>query len=218
MVAGVVAIVSDQDALGAVLLERGQVIVGETLHAVACRDVAIARAPERHGIDQRLAQDDFLRGSERFDVPHAAVRSRQIQVQGRARSQIRCDLAAVDLQHVAGFIEYRNHQRAVEVLAPGGAVQPQLREPAADRLAVLAVLLRQSKTERAIGVAEFEALDQFGMCKPAGLEIGLRLGALLEGLMVVVDDLVEQRLVVGVERHRRGQLRCRGLAHGLVGC
>ena len=63
-------------------LKRRPVIVGEAIDAVARRDVAEARAPERQRIDQRLAEDDLFRRCQRLFVPHAPVRSRQIQMSG----------------------------------------------------------------------------------------------------------------------------------------
>ena len=72
-VAGVVAVVGDQDVLGAVALEGRQVVEGEAFDAVAARDVPEAGAPEGESVDQRLAEDDFLRRLERLDVEDAAV-------------------------------------------------------------------------------------------------------------------------------------------------
>ena len=70
------------------LAERGPVVVREAVHAVARRHVAEPGAPERQRVDQRFAQDDFLRSLERFLIPHAPVRARQIQMQRRALAQI----------------------------------------------------------------------------------------------------------------------------------
>ena len=59
-----------------------EVIGGEALDAVARRHVPQARTPKRHRVDQRLAKDDLLARRQRFHVPHAAVRARQVQMQG----------------------------------------------------------------------------------------------------------------------------------------
>ena len=77
---GVVAVVCDVDSLGAVFLQRGPVIVGEAVHAVACRHMPEPRAPERQRVDQRFAQDDFFRGYQRLFIPHAAMRAGKIQM------------------------------------------------------------------------------------------------------------------------------------------
>ena len=113
--AGVVAVERNQHTLDTVFAERSQVVISETLNAVGGSDVAVARAPEGHGIDQRFAQDDFLRGDERFDVPHAVMRAGQVKMRRRAGAQVVSDLAAVDFGYVALLIKHRNNQRAVEV-------------------------------------------------------------------------------------------------------
>lgn len=61
-------------------IKRGQVVIGETLDTIGGSDVAVARAPERERINQRFAQNDFLAGGERFDVPHALMRAGQVKV------------------------------------------------------------------------------------------------------------------------------------------
>ncbi len=62
----------------------------------------------------------------------------------------------------------------------------------------LTVLLRQAVTQNPVGVAQLEALDRFGMIQTPALEVVQRLGALLQGLVVVVDDRGKLFLIVGI--------------------
>ena len=57
----------------------------------------------------------------------------QVQVIGRAISQVVVDLASVEFGHLAGRIDDREHDGAGEVLMTGGAVQSQALQLAADR-------------------------------------------------------------------------------------
>lgn len=91
------------------------------------------------------------------------------------------------------------------MLVPALAVEAELFQARAHFGAGLAVLLRQTKAQSAIGVAELEALDQLGMHKPALLQIVERLRRLLQRVVIIADDLVQQRLVIGFEPDRRGQ-------------
>ena len=61
-------------------------IVGKTFDAITGGNVAIARAPEGHRINQRFAQNDFFTGVQCLHVPHAGVRARQVQMQRCAGS------------------------------------------------------------------------------------------------------------------------------------
>jgi hypothetical protein len=84
-ISSVVAVVGDQDALDAMPPERGHVVVGETLDAVGGGDVRETCTPEGHGVEQRFAQDDLaLAICQAGFVPHAPVRTGQVQVQRRA--------------------------------------------------------------------------------------------------------------------------------------
>ena len=65
---------------------------------------------------------------KRFPVPNAAMRARQVQVKRRALAQVRRDLSPVHLDHAARLIEDRNHDRAVQVLVPALAKDPDARE------------------------------------------------------------------------------------------
>jgi hypothetical protein len=211
-VARVVAVVGDEHALDAVRLERGEDAGREALGAVAAGHVGEAGTPEGHGVDQRLAQDHFalagfaLSGLDHAgQVEHARMRPRQVQVFGRARPQVVQELAAVHLHHGAGCIEHRHHQRAVEVLVPAVAQDADRLQALADGCAILAVLLRQPQAQRAVGHAEPEGVHQSRVIEPARLEVREPLARLLQPLLVVVDRLRQQRLVVGIQGHRRRQ-------------
>ena len=65
-----------------------------------------------------------------FHTP--AMRTRQIQMIGRALAQVVVDLAAVDLRDLTRRRDDRDHDRAVEMLVTGFAQEPQLLQPAAD--------------------------------------------------------------------------------------
>ena len=66
-------------------------------------------------------------------------------------------------------------------------------------------LVGQTKAERAVGHAELEVRDEFGMHEAARGQVGLRFARREQSLVVVADGLVQQRLVVGIEGDRRGQ-------------
>ena len=109
------------------------------------------------------------------------------------------------------LVQDRNYQRAVEVLVATRAIDSDPLQAAAQLGAGDAILLRQSQAQRAVGKAQAKGDDRLRLVDAAGLQIRERLGTLFQGLVVVVDDLVEQRLVVGLARHRCGQA-----AHGRV--
>ena len=195
-------------------MERGQVIGRKTLDSIARRDIAVACAPERHRIDERLAEDDLLVFGERRFVPHPAMRSRQIQVVRRARAQPFCDLAAVDFGDLAGGRDDRDHDRAIEVLVTGFAVQAEFLQATADVGAGLAVLLRQPQTQRPIGKAELEALDQGFIMDAALGKIAKRLRALFQPLVVIGDGFSEECGIVGIEADRCSERAHRAVLRG----
>ena len=227
LVAGGVAVVGDEHALDVAGHEARQHPGREALHPVDAGHVREAGAPEAHGVDQRLAQDHLPGpGLAMFTPPgrqhpgqveHAALqrlalrvlRARQVQVLRGARAQLVQQLAPVHLHHLAGLratgIEHRHHQRAVEVLVPAVADQPDAPQPRADRGAVLALLVRQPQPQRAVGHAQLEGVHQVRMVQPARAQVLQCCRALLEPLVVVVDGLVQQRAVIGIQRHRCGQ-------------
>ena len=85
-------------------------VVGEAFDAVGGRDVVEARTPEGQRVDQRLAEDDFLRGDESFDVEDAPMRTGEVEVERRADAQLmrRRDLPAVGAEDLASFAEDRD--------------------------------------------------------------------------------------------------------------
>jgi len=202
--AGFVAVERDQHPLCAVAPHGVQDIVGEALRAIGAGDVLVAGAPEGHGVDQRLTEDDFRGGGERRHVPDAAMRTGQIQVQRRVHAF--GDLAPVDLGDVAGRVEHRHHQAAVEVLVPRLTQNADLLQPAAYLGAGLDLAGGQAQPQGAIGEAQPVPLDHLARTDAAFVEIGQRLGAGEQGLVVVADDLVEQFLLAGIQGHGRRQL------------
>src|SRR5574341_1647212 len=93
--AGVVAIISNQHPLDPETLEELEVLRGEAVHPVARRDMAVARTPEGQRIEQRLAEDHFLRTLEARGVPDAAMRAGQVEMQRRPLAQIISELPPV---------------------------------------------------------------------------------------------------------------------------
>ena len=183
--------------------------MGEALDAVGGRDVAEACAPECECVDERLAEDDFLRGDEGLDVEDAAVRAGEVEMERRAGAQLVSwrDLPAVGAEGLAPLAEDRDDERAVEVLVAAVPEDSELLEPCADLLAGLAVHGGEAVAEGPVGVAEPEAVDEFGMDEASLLEIAECLRALLQRLVVVADHLAEKLAVVGVEVDGRRQLR-----------
>ena len=107
--------------------------LGEALCAECGRHVAEPGAPERHGVDERLAQDHLVRGRYRREVEHPGMRPGQVEVIWRARPQVVADLPAVHLGDPTGGVGDRDDERAVEVLvadwpedAECAAVGPEL--------------------------------------------------------------------------------------------
>jgi len=74
--------------------------------------------------------------------------------------------------------------------------------------AVLAVLLRQPQAQRAVGHAQLEGVHRARVIEPTRGQVGRGFRCLLEPLVVVGSSLREQRLFVGIQRHR-----CRQAAH-----
>ncbi len=172
-------------------------IVGEALN------------PKRQRVEQSLAQDDLPARAQRRRVEDAPVRARQVQVKRRARPQPRGDLSTVHLGHSSRLVDDRDHDRAVEVFVAALAQDAEPLKASAQLAPGLAVLLRQTVRERAVGKANAEVLDHLRVLQASPLEIGERLGALLERRVVVVDHLLQERLVVRARFHHRRQLRRR---------
>ena len=185
----------------------------EAVHAVAGRDIPVARNPERQGVYQRLAEDDFLRRDQRLFIPHAAMFAFQVQVQRRSLAQLRRDLAPVHLRHVTGWRNDRDNQRAVEMLVAALPVNAQLLQPRPHGCAGNAILGRQAQPQRPVGEAKPETLDHLRRLQPPRLQIPLRLRRLVESVLIKAHDFQQQFAVPGLRRHRRGQLPHRALLH-----
>ena len=95
--------------------------------------------------------------------------------------------------HMPRSIEHRQHT-AIRSSARVRSRDTRLLLASASRIAspALPILRRQTKPQRAVGIAKPEVLDRRG--DPALLKISQRLGRSLQALMVVVDHLREQRL------------------------
>ena len=161
----IIPIKRNQHTLYAMALEGIHMLLREALNAVGRRHVAVPRAPERQRIQQRLAQDDFLR-SQRRHVEHAAAASFprwQVQVLRRASPQVVQQLPAIHLHHVARLIEHRHNQRPVEVLMTTLPVQAYTHQPLPDLGPILACFRRQPKPQAAVRQAQPEVLNQLGM-------------------------------------------------------
>lgn len=142
---------------------------------------------------------------------------RMISRDWRQAGALLLHLAAVNLGDDATLADDRKHDAAVQVLVPALAVDPEPLQPLADRGTGDPVFLGQPQPERAIGEAELERGDRFLAPEPAFFQVVERGGRLLQPLVIVVDDLAQQCLVVGVEgdgrrqlRHARLFCRCRG--------
>ena len=153
------------------------VVLRKTIHAKRGDDVAVPRTPERHGIDQRLAQDDFFVCHQRRFIPHAAQGARQVQVLGMGGRYlvIGHNAPPVELQHLARMLrcrttlqtQHRHHQAAIEVFVAGLAQHAQALQLATHRAPALGVARWQPVGQAFIGVAQLEVLHQFGMVQAA---------------------------------------------------
>ena len=189
------------------------VILGKPVHAITGGHIAKPRAPERQRIDDRFAQDDFLRSLQRFLIPHAPMRTWQVQMQGRSFAQVRRDLAAIHAENISFEIEDRKHHRAIEVLMARLAQNTQPLQTAAHLVPGLAVLIRQRQPQLAVGEADLEVLHHLGMIQAAALQIPQRFRRLLQRLVIKRDHIAQRLLVVGIRRHRRGQFHRRAFAN-----
>jgi transcriptional regulator with XRE-family HTH domain len=126
-------------------------------------------------------------------------------VLGRARAQVVQELAPVHLHHVARLVEDRDHQRAIEVLVAALADQAHLLQARPDVGTGLARFLRQPQPQRAVGHAQLEGGDQLRVRQAARGQVGQRLRAVLQSLVVVVEGLAQERPVIGIEGDRRRQ-------------
>ena len=189
-------------------------LLGHAARAIGAGHMPVARAPERHGVDQRLAENDLLRCGKRRAVEHPPVRPRQIKMVGRALPQIVVDFATVEIDHAAFSIEQRHDQRATQVFVPALPQHAQRHQPAAHVGPGLAVGLRQAIAQRPVREAQLKVLDQLRMHEATPLQIGKRLRGAFQGRVVIAHDLAHQRRIL---RRRReggefghGGFDCRG--------
>ena len=144
------------------------------------------------------------------NIPHAAMRAGQIQMLRCTGAQVVQELAAIHFCNKALLVQHRHDQRAVEVFVAGFTVDADFLQAGSDLGAFDAVLLRQAQAQGAVGETQLEVLCGFRRSDAARLEIRQRLGAGFEGVVVVIHDLVEQGLIVGIDRHRRTEGAHRG--------
>lgn len=197
----------DQHPLDLRRPKRSDQILRQRIGTVSGGDVAKAADPEGHRVDERSGEDHLaLATGEGFPVPDTARRAGQVQVGRCARAQVVPDLPAVDLDDLAVVAEDRDDKRAIEMLVARGAVKADALQLTSDRGARLAVLLGQSQAQRAVGIAEAEAVDQFAVDQALGFEEGQGFRGLLEGVVVVADHLSQQDIV----RYLRstGKMQC----------
>ena len=94
--AGLVVVVGDETAGDPVALEGAEVVGTEAGGAVGGGDVCEPRAEEAERVDEGLAED-HLAGRQTVLVPDALVGAGQVEVEGRPRAQVVCDLSPVEL-------------------------------------------------------------------------------------------------------------------------
>ena len=171
-VARFVVVVGDVNPLRAVPLERGAMVGCEAVHAVAGRDIPVARNQERQRVDQRLAQDDFLRCDQRLFVPHAPMLAFQVQV-----------VVGVPARRFGvifrPYISTTSPARLITGITseplkcswPGFWLRRMPSSSSRVRLRVAggAVLRRQMQPQRAVGEAQPETLDHLRGFKPRAL-------------------------------------------------
>ena len=116
-------------------------------------------------------------GERRF-VPHAAVRTGQIQVIRGARAQLVGDLAAVDLGDVPGWGDDRDHDRAVKMLVPGVAQEPEPLQATADLRPPMRFFSGSRYPNVRFGKAQLERFDCFLGADAATFQIIERLRSL----------------------------------------
>lgn len=126
------------------------------------------------------------------------------------------------MHHAVLSVEHRDDQAAVEVLVPAVAQDADGLQLTPHLRAGLAVLLGQAVRERAIGEAQPKPLHHLLRPEPALFEVAEGLGALLERLVVVVEDAGHQHVLVrrvldGGELGGRGLLRHRRALPALLG-
>ena len=189
------------------------VIFGKTVHAITGRHIAKPGTPERQCVDDRFAQDDFFGSLQRLLIPHATMRTRQIQMQRCSLAQIRRDLAAIHAENISFEIEDGKHHRAIEVLMPRLAQNAQPLQTAPHLFSGFAILIRQREAQFAIGEADLKVLNHLGMIQAAALQIAQCFRRFLQRLVIKRDDIAQRLLVVDLRRHRRRQFHRGAFAH-----
>ena len=124
---------------------------------------------------------------------------------GRALPQVVEDFSAIEFGDLAGPIEYRHYQRAIQMLMATVTQDADFLQAGAHFIARETVFFWEPQAQGAVGIAQLELRDEVGMVKTARLQIGQRFGRFFQCLVVVAGDLAEQGRIVGVVRNRGGQ-------------
>ena len=130
-VARVIVVERDQQPFDLVDLQRFQHIVRQPVGAVDRRHVAEARAPERQSVNDRFAEDDFVRGLNGLAVEDAAMRSGKVEVFCRSALPV-VHAAAVQLNRPAVFVQQRERNATAKVFVAAVADHAHLLEPRPD--------------------------------------------------------------------------------------
>ena len=88
LVAGLVAVIGNQCPFDLMSDKGLQQLIGKTTSTITGGDVSKPTTPQRHGIDQRFADNHRFGGFKRLDVPHADMRPWQVQVLGATLFQV----------------------------------------------------------------------------------------------------------------------------------
>ncbi|OQC74777.1 MAG: hypothetical protein BWX44_00598 [Spirochaetes bacterium ADurb.Bin001] len=182
------------------LAQRFPKLIGKTFRAEQARHVLKAARVKRQRVEHRFAEDDFV-ALQRFPVEKAAMRPGRIEMLHLAALRP----PAVKAHDVSRRVVERHGDAAVKMFVPAVAPQAQLREPRAQRLPGLAVLVRQPQPQRAVGEAELKTRNQFVAVESARTQVSPRGRRLLQPLVIVSRHLAEQRRVVRrrIERTRQ---------------
>ena len=134
------------------------------------------------------------------------MRAGQVQVLRRAGAQVVARSCGRRPRRRCLPIEHRNHQRAIEVLVAALA-QDADAAAGASRIAAPAARFFSGRRRPSVRLAKPSLKRSISSGWPGRALSGTpsASGAFLQALVVVADDLVEQLLVVGIERHRRRQ-------------
>ncbi len=105
-----------------------------------------------------------------------------------SRGEVVANLPPVDLSDLSRVVDDGDGEGAAQVFVATGSVEADALELTAERSASSDPGDREPVAERAVGVAELEVFEELGVLEPSFLEVCEGLGALLERVVIVVDD------------------------------